>query len=50
MGLQTNNTLFLVDKTFIEVKQNKLYKAKFIAKERKQLTVNTPLKFNGSFI
>ena len=33
MGLQTNNTLFLADETFIEVKQNKLYKAKFIAKE-----------------
>ena len=50
MGLQTNNTLFLADKTFIEVKQNKLYKAKFIAKEYKQLTVNTPFKFNNSLI
>ena len=35
MGLQTNNTLFLADETFIKVKQNKLYKVKFIAKERK---------------
>ena len=35
MGLQINNTLFLADKTFIKAKQNKLYKAKFIAKERK---------------
>ena len=35
MGLQTNNTLFLADKTFIEVKQNKLYKVKFMAKECK---------------
>ena len=35
MGLQTNNTLFLADKTFIEVEQNKLYKVKFIAKEYK---------------
>ena len=50
MGLQTNNTLFLADKTFAEVEQNKLYKAKFIAKEREQFTVNIPLKFNGGLI
>ena len=50
MGLQTNNILFLADKTFIEAKQNKLYKVKFMAKERKQLTVNTPFKFNSSLI
>ena len=47
VGLQTNNTLFLVDKTFTEAEQNKLYKAKFIAKEYKQLTVDTPL---GAYI
>ena len=35
MGLQTDNTLFLADKTFTKVEQNKLYKAKFMAKERK---------------
>jgi hypothetical protein len=35
VGLQTNNTLFLADEIFIEVEQNKLYKAKFMAKERK---------------
>ena len=50
MGLQINNTLFLTDKTFAEVKQNKLYKAKFIAKECKQFIVNTPLKFNSGLI
>ena len=50
MGLQTDNILFLADKTFIEVEQNKLYKVKFIAKERKQLTVNISLKFNSSLI
>ena len=50
MGLQTNNTLFLADKTFAEVEQNKLYKIKFIAKEREQLIVNTPLKFNSGLI
>jgi hypothetical protein len=50
IGLQTDDTLFLADKTFAETKQNKLYKAKFIAKERKQLTVDIPLKFNSSII
>jgi len=34
VGLQINNTLFLVDNTFTEAKQSKLYKAKFMAKER----------------
>jgi hypothetical protein len=50
MGLQTDNTLFLADETFAEIKQNKLHKAKFIAKEHEQLTVDTPLKFNNSLI
>ena len=50
MGLQTNDTLFLADKEFVDTKQNELYRAKFIAKEREQLIVNTPLKFNGSLI
>ena len=35
IGLQTDDILFLADETFIEVKQNKLYKAKFIAKKYK---------------
>ena len=50
MGLQINDTLFLADKTFTKVKQNKLYKAKFIAKEHEQLIVDIPFKFNGNFI
>ena len=50
MGLQTDDTLFLADKTFVEVEQNKLYKVKFIAKEHEQLTINTPLKFNSGLI
>ena len=50
MGLQTDDTLFLVIKTFAKVKENKLYKVKFIAKERKQFMVNTPLKFNSGLI
>jgi hypothetical protein len=50
VGLQTNNTLFLADKTFADAEKNKLYKAKFIAKEQKRLTVVVPLKFNGAII
>ena len=50
IGLQTDDTLFLADKTFTEIKQNELHKTKFIAKECEQLTVDTPLKFNGGLI
>jgi hypothetical protein len=50
VGLQTDNTLFLIDKTFTDIKKNKLYKTKFIAKEQKRLTTVTPLKFNGAII
>src|SRR6266702_4893034 len=46
ISLQIDNILFLVDKTFIDIKENKLYKAKFIAKERERLTTIIPLKFN----
>jgi hypothetical protein len=50
VGLQTDNTLFLADKTFADAKENKLYKTKFIAKERERLTIAAPLKFNGAII
>ncbi len=50
VGLQTNNTLFLADKTFAKVEQNKLHKAKFIAKKYEQLILGNPLKFNSSII
>jgi hypothetical protein len=50
VGLQTDNTLFLVDKTFADTEENKLNKAKFIAKEQERLTVATLLKFNGAII
>jgi hypothetical protein len=33
-----------------EAEQNELHKAKFIAKEREQLTVDTPLRFNSGLI
>jgi hypothetical protein len=50
VGLQTDDTLLLADETFAEVEQNELHRAKFMAKEREQLTVDTPLKFNGGLI
>jgi len=33
VSLQINNTLFLIDNTFIEAEQSELYKAEFMAKE-----------------
>jgi hypothetical protein len=42
--------LFLADKTFANTEKNKLYKAKFMAKEQERLTVATPLKFNRAII
>jgi len=32
VGLQTDNTLFLADQTFMDAKETKLQKAKFLAK------------------
>jgi hypothetical protein len=42
--------LFFADKTFADTEKNKLYKTKFIAKERERLIVTTPLKFNRAII
>ena len=50
IGLQTDNILFLTDKTFVDIEENKLYKAKFITKKQERLTTTTPLKFNGAII
>jgi hypothetical protein len=50
VSLQTNNILFLIDNTFTDTEQVELEKAKFIAKERELLTVNTLLKFNSGII
>lgn len=38
--MQTDDTLFLADKEIKELKT-----AKFVAEDREQLTINTPLKF-----
>ena len=50
VGLQINNILFLTDKTFVDIEENKLYKVKFIAKEWERLTIIIPLKFNRAII
>jgi hypothetical protein len=50
VSLQTDNTLFLADKTFADTEKNELYKTKFIAKEQKRLTIAALLKFNGVII
>jgi hypothetical protein len=50
VGLQTDNTLILGDTNFAQAKQDELATAKFLAKEREQLTINTPLKFNRGVI
>jgi hypothetical protein len=42
--------LFLADKTLADTEKNKLYKAKFMAKEQEKLTAATPLKFNRVII
>jgi hypothetical protein len=38
IGLQTNNTLLLTDKTFAESEEMRLKEAKFLAKRREKLT------------
>ena len=50
VGLQTNDILFLTDKTFVEAKEARLQEIKFLAKEREKLILNTPIKFNGGYI
>jgi hypothetical protein len=50
VGLQTDDILFFADKTFADIKKNKLYKAKFMAKKQEKLIAITPLKFNRAII
>jgi hypothetical protein len=47
VSLQTDDTLFLADKSFAEAEEPELNKANFLAKARKQLTSTTPIKFNA---
>jgi len=48
--LQTDNTLFLADQTFVDTKKTELQKAKFLAKLQEQLTEQNPIKFNRDLI
>src|SRR5450432_4009543 len=50
VGLQTDDTLFLVDSAFVMRESDGLAKAQFAAKEREQLTAIIPIKFNGGII
>jgi hypothetical protein len=50
VGLQTNNTFFLANKSFAKAKESELNKAKFLAKDKEQLTSLTLIKFNNSQI
>jgi hypothetical protein len=50
IGMQTDDTLILADKTFATNEANKLKKAQFLSKEREQLTQFNLLKFNGGNI
>src|SRR6266702_5194815 len=50
VGLQTNNTLLLANSAFAASEQEKIKKAKFLTKEREQLTPEYPIKFNGGII
>lgn len=47
VGMQTNDTLFLRDKTFAEMEEKELKKAKLIAKLVKILSKGNPLMFNN---
>jgi hypothetical protein len=48
--MQTNNMLGLLDSRFINLKQDKLNKAGFIAKPKKTLTITKLLQFNGCIL
>ena len=50
VGLQTDDTLFIADTLFAKNEESRLHEAKLIAKNREQLTIETPLKFNGGLI
>ena|ERR1700735_3566635 len=47
IGMQTDNTLILVLEEFLVLEDNKLSKAKFLAKPKEALAPETLLIFNG---
>jgi hypothetical protein len=50
ISLQTNDTFFLVNKSFAKAEELKLYKANFLVKDKEQLTSLTLIKFNSGQI
>jgi hypothetical protein len=47
VSLQTDDTLFLANKSFAKAEESELNKANFLAKDREQLTFTTPIKLNS---
>ena len=50
IGIQTDDTLILGDDDFVKKEEEELRKANFVAKESKQLSTGTDLKFNDGVI
>jgi len=50
ISLQTNNTLFLKDRSFVAAEKIKLKSTKFMAKNWEELITATPIKFNSNYI
>lgn len=50
VGLQINNIFILANNIFAVAKEQELKKAKLLAKNRKKLTYDTFIKFNGGYI
>lgn len=50
VGLQTDDTLILGDKDFALAEEAELKKAHLMAKDREQLSIGHPIKFNGGKI
>lgn len=50
IGLQTDDTLILAEKSFADAEEDAIKRAKLISKDRDHLTINRPIKFNGTTI
>ena len=47
VGMQIDDIIILVDESFSTLEENELLNAKFIAKSKEKLILNSPLIFNG---
>ena len=47
VGLQTDDTLFVGTESFASAEDSELKKAHLMSKDREQLTIGNPIKFNG---